>query len=169
MGSGKSTVVERLGGAPEPLDKWGVWLSLFYGNPKRYGLGFQMKVLLEFCRMGGKITERSPMDALHVFSALLLQNGDLTQDEFDLLSEYTAKFGWTPDVYVYIRTDPAVCLQRVQRRGRECEASITLELLQAIHEKYEKLIRTLPCVHVVDGNQDPSKVLEAVQNILYVY
>ena len=176
IGCGKSTLIQNLAlhrpTYPEPLGKWGEWLTRFYGDPKKYGFAFQMKILLHFLDVkDNAVAERSPLDALHVFARHLLQTDTLSQEEYGLLEEYVHKIGWRPDVYIYLRTDPEVCAQRMRTRARECEGEVTFDYINKIHENYETYVGQLTdvTVHVIDANRDATKVLEAVKNILYMY
>jgi deoxyadenosine/deoxycytidine kinase len=176
IGCGKSTLLNRLNPkytvVPEPVNKWGSWLDLFYSDMKRYGLGFQMKVLYEFlCPEDNTITERCPLDALYVFGKALVQSDILTHMEYNLFSDYVHKIGWTPNVYVYLRADPQVCFERIQKRSRNAENGVTLDYIIQIHNRYEKFIETLNdigvSVYTVNANYDPDKVIEAVNTLLF--
>ena len=45
---------------------------------------------------------------------------------------------WKPNGYIYLRSDPDKCLQRINKRGRLAEKNITLEYIQQLHELHEK-------------------------------
>ena len=46
--------------------------------------------------------------------------------------------GLEVDLVVYIRTDPGLLQERIMRRGRAEEEGLSLEYLQALHEKHEQ-------------------------------
>lgn len=170
IGCGKSTVLHQLQSEyttfTEPVDKWGAWLDLFYKDPVRNALPFQMKVLMEFTKIPDVdkiVTERSPQDSLHVFSK------SLPAEEYALYEEYVDTLGWRPDVYIYLRTDPEVCMARIEQRNRPAEDRISIEYIRTLHERYEAFVDTLPHVHKIDGNQTTAKILDAVKNIMYLY
>jgi deoxyadenosine/deoxycytidine kinase len=48
-----------------------------------------------------------------------------------------------PDVLVYLRTDPKVCHERMQRRARSEEGGVPLEYLRRIHEKHESFVEEM--------------------------
>jgi deoxyadenosine/deoxycytidine kinase len=48
-----------------------------------------------------------------------------------------------PDILVYLRTDPAVCHERMRRRARSQEAGVPLDYLARIHQKHEELIEEM--------------------------
>lgn len=173
IGCGKSTLLKNLSENVflEPVEKWGSWLDMFYSNMQRYGFGFQMKVLLEFLgiSLDRVITERSPLDALYVFGANMLTNGFMTGSEYVLFKDYVNRIGWKPDVYVYLRADPAVCYERIQRRSRDAEKHVPFDYIVQIHNMYENFVEKMDPsiqVFVVDANQHPDVVQAALQKIL---
>lgn len=178
IGCGKSTLLETLKKngkevVPEAVEKWGSWLDLFYSDMKRFGFGFQMKVLFDFIDTPppGAITERSPLDALYIFAKTLFQSETLSHMEYNLFSDYVHKIGWKPDYYIYLRADPEVCFHRIHIRSRTAENGVTLEYIKNVHEMYEKFTQVLKdlgiTVFTVDANQTPDRVQDAVDRILY--
>ncbi|XP_020607430.1 thymidine kinase 2, mitochondrial-like [Orbicella faveolata] len=63
------------------------------------------------------------------------------------------------DLIVYLRTSPEKCMERIKMRSRDEETSVSMELLNSLHERYEEwLIKKdkfyIPApVVVVDGNK----------------
>lgn len=168
IGCGKSTLLRALKQdfivVPEPLTKWGDWLKLFYENPKKYAMGFQLKILYEFMYLHKYknekmiFTERSPQDSFHIFCKMLLTDGILSEIEYDLLKDYMNVLGWSPHIYVYIKTSPEVCHERMKTRGRECENMVDFEYLKKTHNQHEEWVTHAP-KHSniqfieIDGNQ----------------
>lgn len=188
IGCGKSTVLRHLDALPrcrtfsEPLDRWKTWLDAFYAQPEQFAFGLQMKILLEHTAHALRstttdhscevtIAERSPEDALHVFARVLTEGFCMTELEYELLREYTERFGWVPDVCVYLRLDPETCLARVRARSRTCEKQVDLDYLRKIHDKYETWVedvrrRGRVRVYVVDASRSESEVLRAVRDAI---
>ena len=50
--------------------------------------------------------------------------------------------GLEVDLIVYIRTDPGLLQERIMRRGRAEEEGLSLQYLQALHEKHEQWLMT---------------------------
>lgn len=66
--------------------------------------------------------------------------------------------GWS-EKFVYLRTSPEKCMERIKKRSRNEETSVSMELLNSLHERYEDWLMKkskfgVPAqVLVVDGNQ----------------
>jgi deoxynucleoside kinase len=188
IGSGKSTVMSRICQELrmpvflEPVDEWKDWLKLFYTDTTRWGMSFNLKVLMSFNKWKyinvPAVYERSPMANRYVFAQLQSENNEMNDLETALFHELYKNFAWTPDVVIYIRTDPEVSMERMKQRARDCENCVPLEYLKAVHEKYEKLyaspvvnpkltINNEICkVFTVDGNQDADYVYNQVVSII---
>lgn len=180
IGSGKSTVISRicqelrLPMFLEPVDSWKEWLTLYYQDSDRWGFSMNLNVLMSFHKWHDNnflgIYERSPLSNRYVFTELQKLN-PLEQKLFEEVYEQLA---WVPDVVIYIRTDPEVSMERMQKRARECENGVPFEYLKAIHEKYEKMFKTdeyLEDIYtqgqkckliMIDGNQNSEEVYQEV-------
>lgn len=189
IGCGKSTVIEELKGifgssctiVPEPIHEWGSWIDLFYTNQSKYALGFQMKILQSFSRCLCKadpskplITERSPVDSLEVFSKVLYDDKVMNHLEYNLYKEYVEDVGWTPNVYIYLKTTPDVCIHRINQRARGCESGLDEEYVKKLNNVYDHM--SIKCdtidkkmsikFHTIDANQTKEKVLQEVKQII---
>lgn len=189
IGCGKTTIIDNLTHFykdkdffkifKEPIDSWGSWLDLFYTNPNKYAFPFQMKVLIDFLYLNNIsdkdfiITERSPLDSLHVFTKTLKNDDKITYLEYNLYQEYVKKIGWKPKHIIYIQTDPNNCIQRIKTRMRGCESGIDESYIQSIHAIYEQWIDSIKNdhesninVHIINGNQEKETVFENVKEII---
>lgn len=182
IGSGKSTLITRLCQEKrmpvflEPVDEWKEWLSLFYTNPERWGMAFNLQVLLTFNQWKDNvfpaIYERSPISNRYVFTQIGFEEGRLNKLELNLFHTMYTKLGWKPNVIIYVRTSPEVSLQRMQKRARSCESTVPLEYLTAIHNKHDELFHNKKhynddsdcVVFEIDGNKSANEVyIEAVR------
>lgn len=178
IGCGKSTVLRRLSSVvavvPEPVSEWGKWLDMFYQDPMRWATSFNMKALMSFRKWKDcdrdTVFERSPVCCRYVFADIQCEQGYITPLEKALYDELYDAIGWQPDHTIYLRTDPAKCLERVERRGRPCEDGVTLEYLSKVHWRYESLASTSGRCISIDGNRDADPVfrdvLESVRALL---
>lgn len=180
IGSGKSSLLTRLCQdlrVPvfmEPVDEWHEWLTQFYKDPVRWGMSFNIKVLLSFRKWKNNnflaLYERSPISNRYVFAQVQCEQGRMDSLELELFDDLYKELAWTPDVIFYIRTDPQVSLQRMQKRGRECENEVPLAYLETIHRKYEDVMKGTNCkVIVIDGNKSADEVYEEVKKLVKVY
>jgi deoxyadenosine/deoxycytidine kinase len=179
IGSGKTSRLEKLKNdghivVKENLDLWKKlkMLDKFYANKKLYAYDFQHMVLIsnfldmKKCseeNMGKTVyLERSIIDARYVFVETLHEDNDIDDDLFTLYcwwyTEIVEKYLKIilPHKFIYLRTKPEVCLERIKKRGRESEKSITIDYLQKLDKKYETLVKKLKTdgydVEIVDGN-----------------
>lgn len=182
IGCGKTSVLSRIcqdARIPvflEPVNDWKDWLTLYYQDPSRWGFSFNVKVLLSFNQWAQNnfkaLYERSPISNKYVFADLQKDDGKMNALECSLFDDIYEKLAWCPDVIIYIRTDPEVCMERMKKRARDCESQVPFEYIQTIHNKYENLYIqgtvALPStkIVVIDGNQDFDNVLRDVLNAI---
>lgn len=179
IGSGKSTVIrtlrERFAKSDlqflkEPEEEWKNALEAFYADPKRYAFVMQSKVARSLRKLhertkGDKVTERSLFTSKNVFARMLYESGKFDPIEYAFYLEANDDIP-VPHYFIYLRSNPATCFQRICRRG---DQGITLEYLNDLHEMHEKvfLARTSsPWTLVIDANDVESKVLQNVDDVL---
>jgi len=183
IGIGKTTVIRRLHEGTrlpvflEPVDEWRDWLNLFYTDFTRWSFTFNLKVLMTFNRWKGidctALYERSPMCCKMVFTELQKQDGVMNPMEIELFEEIYENVCWEPDVLIYLRATPEVCMERMHKRGRACENGVSLEYLTKVHDQYEKMTEYARSrnihVIVIDANRDADQVyqdsIDAIQKI----
>lgn len=157
IGSGKSTQLKMLSQLGykvqcEPLDEWP--LDLFYENQDRWVFLLQMSILRSFSERTADVWERSPESSREVFWKILAK----TSSEDDVYTYFYNTCGWTPDVHVYIKTDPIKCFERISKRHQEGDVKITLEYLEKVHASYEAYIASKSNVKIIDGNKPPEEI-----------
>jgi deoxyadenosine/deoxycytidine kinase len=175
IGCGKSSVIKKIIESNcielpvynEPLNDWNQWMDLFYSDMSKYSFGFQMRVLKSHLNkkdiLNG-IFERSPLSCQRVFGELLFEDKLMSQLEWNLTEEFNNDFGWTPDLVIYLKCDPITCYNRIHQRNRNSEQTISLEYLQRLNSKYEKLYNNNLNVKIIeiDANQSIDKVFEEI-------
>ena len=185
IGAGKTTLLKLLHtkhGWPvdlEPVHRWLPYLHNLY-EQKKSVFEFQIRVWLDRCWIQPKsssskvmIMERSPFFQNMVFVNANVSNGALTQTEHIVLNDLYARAMdmWQPLLYVYLRSNPTACSQRISTRGRACEASITpeyLNLLHTLHEAaYVEAVRMGMRIFVIDiEGKTPDEIAEELNAIL---
>jgi deoxycitidine kinase len=163
IGVGKSTFLRTIkeldpsaNVIPEPLDVWeqiGI-LDAFYSDPARWAYTFQSVAFAT--RVSAVINHRTP-DALNVversvyidkhgFAKHNREIGNISDIEWKAYSCWynlmISKFenDLQPDKVVYLRASPERCFERIKKRSRSAESSISLDYLKGLHEKYEKWV-----------------------------
>jgi deoxyadenosine/deoxycytidine kinase len=157
IASGKSTqlnMLRQMGHTVilEPVDQWP--LALFYSDRCRWGFLLQLSILASFHGMmtTNGIWERSPVSSRDIFWKIMVDDGLVTSQEDEVYRQFFEMIGWEPDVHIYIRTDPAICFERLQTRNHIGDSAVTLEYLTKIHTYHEAMIR--PDTIIIDGSND---------------
>lgn len=162
IGSGKSTFLDKVGRlldaqlVCEPLDAWQNvagenLLDAFYSDGKRWAYTFQSYAFVtrtvaqqeaaKKLTESFQLVERSVFTDRYCFAKNAFELGLMSQLEWNL---YCNWFSWfvdsrveKPAGFIYLRTDPQVCHQRLVKRNRSEEKSVSLEYLVLLHEKHE--------------------------------
>ena len=165
IGCGKSTLIKlfsqnpEIDILPEPLEKWcnlegHNLLQMMYEDPCRHSMTLQSYIQLTMaqnhCKGASspitkvKIMERSIFSAQNIFVENLWKNKKLADSEYEVLSAWY-KFLTTSesvdlkvDLIVYLRVAPEVAWERVKKRARSEEDTVSLEYLTELHELHEK-------------------------------
>lgn len=192
IGSGKSTFLEHFKGyeeictVPEPVDDWTDFgginlLQRFYDDPKEWATKFHASVLLTMFNGHNLVTdkriklmERSFFSVFKCFIPQMCNKGYISQDAFCVFSAWATFIGLTDrintrqpiDLIVYLKTTPEVVYERMKKRARAEEATVTLEYLRELHDLHEKWLMSdknhIP-VLVLDGDKDGTEMLEEYQ------
>lgn len=185
IGSGKSTLVSNLNQnqhaynmVQEPISEMNDLLVKYYKDIPKWAFHLQCKVLLLYNKIKSSfsdtysyVVERSPIESKHIFAKALYNSGHLTKIEFQLYEEMYDCLGWSPDLIIYIRTDPQVCLERIKQRSRECETDIPLSYITQLHELYESFFEQFKHsknIVIIDGNKNPDEVFNDCKSILNI-
>lgn len=166
IGSGKSTflglIKKYFNEAAiifEPTDKWqkvgsdGNLLDLFYKDTSRWAYTFQSYAFIS--RMQSQLdymaenleykiffVERSVYSDQYCFAKNCFESGLMSALEWQIYREW---FFWLinsfmkkPAGFIYLRTNPQVCYDRLKKRNRTEEADVSLRYLQTLHDKHEE-------------------------------
>ena len=179
ISSGKTTVLTKLSDVHgvrtivEPVESWTL-LSRFYDDPRRWCLSLSTQILLSLCQPQSapdtvsdtvSVHERSCVSCKNVFFRNSVSDGHVDPDETAVFEGLYSRIAWTPEAFVYLRTDPATCFARMKRRGRPSERGVSVEYLENIHRGHDRMFEDLRNRGVrvieVDGDREESEVLEA--------
>ncbi|CAD8085235.1 unnamed protein product [Paramecium sonneborni] len=87
-------------------------------------------------------TERSIESARELFFKLCYNDGTINELEYHIYEEF---YEWLMEHYkqylvdcvIYVNTPPEMCLERLNRRGRQEEACVPLDYLKKLHQRHE--------------------------------
>ena len=155
IGSGKTTLLELYSNTIDPIK---TAYEPFLDNLDNYYNGnisafeFQLYVITKLAERNRNylntdvLMERNLEDAVEVFTDVLTDNKKITpQQQLIIYSLFqnTIDKRLKSDYFIYLRTDPQVCFERIKQRNRECEKDITIEYLTQLHEHYESYVDEL--------------------------
>lgn len=179
----------------EPVQEWTTTyvddkgkniLELFYVDMEKHSFKMQIvslitrwKLIQEAIESKDEIViiERSIFTDRYSFALNLYEQGQMSTLEWkiytDLLEDHASQAEDFPSnvemCYVYVRTDPEVCLERKDKRGRPEEKSVTLDYLKTLHDKNESWLcdpEFPQKVVVLNGNQDEASVLSDMLKVV---
>jgi deoxyadenosine/deoxycytidine kinase len=163
----------------EPVSQWEQikskdgknMIELFYSDPVKYSFSFQMmayisrlsilKKAVESKKYKYIITERCLNTDRNVFCKMLYDDGYIDKMGYEIYNKWFDEFNtFNIEVeyfHMYIRTDPHISKERVDKRARK-EETIPLEYLIKCHQYHEDWLiddsnETL-FVNIIDGNQN---------------
>jgi deoxyadenosine/deoxycytidine kinase len=156
IGVGKSTLVEmlcvRLGWEPfyEPVTE-NPYLEDFYKDMSAWSFHSQVFFLTHRLRSHSKlgqhpssvVQDRSVYEDAEIFAYNLFLQGYINQRDYQTyrdLYETTSRLLPPPDLVVYLRASIPTLLNRIERRGRNYERTITPEYLNGLNTLYEQWI-----------------------------
>jgi len=164
------------------------YLSSFYEDMQRWSFNLQIYFLnsrfrqIVDIRKSGKnvIQDRTIYEDAFIFAPNLHDMNLMTTRDFDnykSLFELMTSFLQPPDLLIYLRAEVPTLVRNIQKRGREYEASIRLDYLKSLSERYEAwingysegklLIFDVDNMNFQDNPEDLGYVIERVQASLH--
>ena len=168
IGSGKSTLLRYLTSysdekyifLQEPVDDWanikdkeGVTiLEKFYANQEKYSFSFQIMAYISRLAILKKaveenpgaiiVTERSLFTDKHVFAKMLYDSGKIEDVDYQIYRRWFDTFvnDYPISGYIYVKTEPNICHDRVNIRRRDGEDSIPIDYLNSCHQYHEEML-----------------------------
>ena len=164
------------------------YLSSFYEDMQRWSFNLQIYFLnsrfrqIVDIRKSGKnvIQDRTIYEDAFIFAPNLHDMNLMTSRDFDnykSLFELMSSFLQPPDLLIYLRAEVPTLVRNIQKRGREYEASIRLDYLKSLSERYENwingynegklLIFDVDNMNFQDNPEDLGYIIERVQANLH--
>lgn len=182
IGCGKSTLLNELSKyfgksfsiLNEPIDEWTSpcindqsILQHFYSQPDRNATAMQFYVLLTRLKQmlntsnNNIIIERGIWYDLDIMGQIAVDYGWINPCEWFVLKECYKQFITTkPDLIIYLKTEPKICLDRIKTRSRLSESNITLDYLEKIHDRHEDCLKDISWV--IDGGSSMQSITNEV-------
>lgn len=148
------------------------YLNDFYEDMQRWSFNLQIYFLhnrfskIQEIRKSGKsvIQDRTIYEDAYIFAPnlnamnlMLKRDFNTYNDLFNLINSVIQ----APDLLIYLRASVPTLVNQIQKRGREYEASIRLDYLNRLNERYEAWISTYDAGKLliidVDQNNFPEK------------
>lgn len=179
IGVGKSTFINILKAnwedceiVSEPVEMWKDIVNLdgknilqtFYDDIPRWAYSFQnvvcitrmMKIEDMIRNTDSKyiFLDRSLGTDKNVFEIMLYNQGKINHIEhsmYNLWCDFYHNYVRSQDnqIYIYLRSSPETCLQRIKKRGRVEEESISFEYLKSLHEYHDAWLTNLNISNVI--------------------
>lgn len=88
------------------------------------------------------LLERSVFTDRHVFGRIAIEDGLMNGLERGVYNTWfedvvSALPNLIPDAFIYLRTDPSVCFERLKERARSEEACVPFSYLKRLHDAHE--------------------------------
>ena len=193
IGSGKTTLAGLLAkhygwvAHYEDVDD-NPYLNDFYEDMQRWSFNLQIYFLnsrfrqIVDIRKSGKnvIQDRTIYEDAHIFAPNLHAMSLMTTRDYEnyqSLFELMSSFIQPPDLLIYLRADVPTLVRNIQKRGRDYEASIRLDYLKSLNDRYENwinsytdgklLIFDVDNINFQDNPEDLGQIIERVQANLH--
>ncbi len=157
IGSGKTTLTSLLakhfGWLPHYEDvENNPYLHSFYEDMQRWSFNLQVYFLnsrfrqvIDIRNSGETVVQdRTIYEDAYIFAPNLHSMNLMSTRDFENYSslfELMSNFIKAPDLLIYLRASVPTLVKQIQKRGREYEASIRLDYLKHLNERYEAWIQ----------------------------
>jgi deoxyadenosine/deoxycytidine kinase len=203
IGSSKTTLCRLLGKyfndteiIYEPVNSWIELvdnngkniLAHFYEDKERWSFAMQFNAFIERMKSISeeqvstyRFIERSIFTDKNIFAKNLYDNGQMNEIEWKIYNKWfdwlnttlPINFGQINGI-IYVRTDPNICEERINKRSRNEEKGIPVEYLEKLHELHDDWLncesieingRTIPIL-ILNCNEEYEENEERLNNHL---
>lgn len=174
IGVGKTTLTNELDGAKffEPVES-STFLELYYLNPHRWAFSMQVNMLFERFKML-QVAQYQSIDkdvildrsfyGDYAFALVQRKEGLFTDKEFETykkMFKYLLPQLTLPDLIIWLDCPLEIIFERIKKRGRGCENTISFEYMKDLYNAYQIVLAELNkyCTIVnVDATKDALSV-----------
>lgn len=157
----------------EPVEAWTL-LHSYYKDPETFGFALQAQILASYANVEeNTIVERSARSGLEVFSQMLQKQKKLSISQIAILSAMYYDLPLKkPNIIVFLSLEPAECLKRIEKRGRESERSVDISYLENVQEHYDLFLEScateegVTVLRIPVDGLSPTAVADAFENAL---
>lgn len=185
IGSGKTTLTELLakhyGWIPhyENVDN-NPYLVDFYSDMQRWSFNLQIyfvksrfEQILKIRQLKDSVVQdRTIYEDAYIFAPNLHDMGLMSTRDYETykgLFELMSSLIAPPDLVIYLRASVPTLVKQIQKRGRKYEASIRLDYLQKLNERYEDWIRNYSLGKLLIIDVDAHNFVEKSEDLSYVF
>lgn len=159
----------------EPVDIWQSItdskgesiLAKFYADPAKYSFSFQVMAFVTRLSMLRNtirenpnceviVCERSLEADRNIFAKMLYNDGLIDEINYKIYLKFYTEYRDEFELYgmVYLNTYAKVCYDRVKKRSREGEESVSLDYLEKCKKYHEDWLCDTEHILVIDANED---------------
>lgn len=156
------------------MSKWSFALQIYF-------LGSRFRQVTEIRESGKNVVQdRTIYEDAFIFAENLHDMELLTERDFNnyfSIFKLMKDFVSAPDLLIYLKSDVPNLVKKISKRGREYEASISIDYLTKLNEKYEKwisnynegklLIIEVDDLDFVENPEDFGQILERIEGQLH--
>ena len=160
IGSGKTTLTrmlsEHYGWTPKyEAVTYNPYIEDYYRDIHRWSFNMEVYFLtqrfrdiLEISRSEETIIQdRTILEGVYIFASNNMDMGNISERDFRTymdLFELMMSLVRLPDLLIYLKSSIPRLVEKIQKRGRDYEKSMSIEYLTGLNDKYEKWIAEYP-------------------------
>jgi deoxyadenosine/deoxycytidine kinase len=150
----------------DDMQRWSFNLQIFFVNSR-----FQQIVNI---RQSGEtvIQDRTIYEDAFIFAPNLHSMGLMSSRDFDTYSglfSLMSSLIQPPDLLIYLRATVPTLVNQIQKRGRKYEASIRLDYLQRLNERYEAWAESYKFGNMLVVDVDTYNFVDNPEDLSHIY
>lgn len=169
----------------EPVDIWQSItdskgesiLAKFYADPAKYSFSFQVMAFVTRLSMLRNtirenpnceviVCERSLEADRNIFAKMLYDDGLIDEINYKIYLKFYTEYRNEFELYgmVYLNAYAKVCYERVKKRSREGEESVSLDYLEKCKKYHEDWLCDAENIVIIDANEDVTYKIDDIDD-----